>query len=367
MADTLVKDLVTKYLKSINNITLEAISERDGPLNTEVYLILKDFSKARTVERVMEGFPFFARKPQHILISDSNGGGFRLIIPKDKISTVKFKIDSLLKPTYMYLGIDEKGEDLLLNLLDLHHVIIAGSTGSGKSMLIHSIIHSLLHGGKTEIVFIDPKKVESQMYAGLASRTNSLVTLASSPSDILNVLRDTKKWMENRYKYLAVKRSRDAMSEWLNSGFQDYNVIPRVLICDEVADIFNDLKEAKSEMLTLSSKARASGLRIFLATQRPDAKIIDGAIKANFTTRICLKTASRIDSSVVLGFGGAENLRGRGNGLLLKENGTLINFQGSMVPSIRMLQYTGEIKLAGSEEPFYNKHFEDYIAANRNE
>jgi DNA segregation ATPase FtsK/SpoIIIE-like protein len=335
---------IQKYLKETGNVFVEAVSIKEGILHSEVTLKVKAFEYISKVEKSLDGLPYFVQCPSPIIMPNPENGCFKLIIPHKDIKNIKFDSSHLIRPTQIFLGMDESGDRLMLDLSKTTHTIIAGATGSGKSMVIHSIIHSLLQFDAVDIVFLDPKKVESQMYTGAKGQ----MSIASTPADISGQLSRIHKWMESRYSYMAKLNIRDAMDRWVTSSFSDTNLRPMVLIVDEVADLFSENKAAKSELLVLSSKARAAGLRIFLATQRPDAKIIDGAIKANFTTRICLKTSSKIDSMIVLGFTGAENLRGNGHGLLLLSSGSLIPFKGAYIDNIRLARYTSDKTI---EEP----------------
>ena len=331
---------IQEYLKTTGNSFVEATEIKEGVLHSEVTLKVKSFEGVSKIEKSLEGLPFFVQCPSPIIMPQPESGTFRLIIPNKELKSVKFDPSCIHKPTQVFLGIDEFGDKLYLDLSKTTHTIIAGATGSGKSMVIHSIIHSLMQFDEVDISFLDPKKVESQMYTGASDRIN----FASTPADIAAELARIHKWMEARYAYMSTRNIRDSMEGWVSSQFKDENLRPMVLVVDEVADLFCENKAAKSAMLVLSSKARAAGLRIFLATQRPDAKIIDGAIKANFTTRICLKTSSKIDSMIVLGFAGAENLRGNGHGLLLQASGKLVPFKGAYMDTIRLGQYCGNGK-----------------------
>jgi DNA segregation ATPase FtsK/SpoIIIE, S-DNA-T family len=348
-------DKIQEYLKTTGNQIVEATEIKEGVLHTEVTLKVKDFSNTNKLEKSLLGLPFFVKCANHILVPAPENGTFRLIIPNQDIKSVKFDPTAITKPTRIFLGVDEGGDKLFLDLDKITHTLIAGATGSGKSMVIHSIIHSLLNRGSVDIRFLDPKKVESQMYLGAKE-----ITIASTPVEISIQLKQIHKWMEDRYDLMAKRNIRDAMEQWVASKYTDVSLRPMVLIVDEVADLFSENKAAKNEILILSSKARAAGLRIFLATQRPDAKIIDGAIKANFTTRICLKTSSRIDSMVVLGFAGAENLRGNGHGLLNMPDGRLIPFKGAFLDSIRMARFSMPVE-ATEEVTYFTKDVKNFV------
>ena len=331
---------IQEFLKTTRNKCVEATAIKHGVLQTEVTLRVISFADISRIEKSLQGLSFYVQCPNHILIPKPETGEYRLIIPNASIENVKFSLSQFARPTHIFIGMDEQGDDVRLDIARITHAIIAGATGSGKSMVIHAIIHSLLSSGLVKVIFLDPKRVESQMYMGKASDDPDTMVIASDPTDISNGLADIQRVMEDRYKYMAEHNIRDAMDSWLRSNYSDYNLRPIVLVVDEVADLFNDNKEAKSKMLSLSSKARAAGIKIFLATQRPDAKIIDGAIKANFTTRICLKTSSAIDSTIVLGFPGAEHLSGNGHGLLLMPSGTLVPFKGALLDNITLGRYS---------------------------
>ena len=326
---------VKEFLISTGNNLVEAINCREGPLSTEVILKLLDYKKVGLVEKSLEGLSFFLQVPSHILIPNPLCGGFRLIIPVEDIKSVPFNEKKIIRPTQMFLGIDDRGADLIICLSEITHTLIAGATGSGKSMCIHTIIHSLLAKQGTSIIYLDPKRVEGQLYSGLGSDT---MQIASAPRDILSELTIAHSWMEDRYQYMANHHIREAMPQWLKN--YDENLKPMVLICDEVGDMLSEIPTARNILLSLSSKSRAAGLRIFLATQRPDVKIIDGAIKANFTTRICFKTSSRVDSSIILGFGGGEHLRGKGHGILLSGDNNITTFKGAVIEGIRLNKYS---------------------------
>jgi len=326
---------IQEYLESTNNELVKATKLKHGILHSEITLELQSFCDVSKIEKSLVGLPFYVKCHTPILTSSPTTGSFRLLIPNDEIKTVKFNKSKARDSSKIFIGAKDDGSDLYLNLTWGSHVLLAGATGSGKSMLIHTMIQSLLSSGGTNIIFLDPKRVESQVYEGIYG-----VQTAHSINQINHTLKEVKTWVNNRYAVMAKTNTRDAIDAWYKSyasGRWDYeDVRPTILIIDEIADLFNDSKEAKNSILVLSSKARAAGLRIILATQRPDSKIIDGAIKANFTTRICLKTSSRVDSRIVLGVAGAEHLLGRGHGLLMPPTGELIPFQGAYVDPITM-------------------------------
>lgn len=196
------------------------------------------------------------------------------------------------------IGVDVQGETQYIDIREAPHVLIAGTTGSGKSVTLNSFLASL---GKTaELWLMDPKQVELQDVE--AKR------YADKPDDIVKALVDLTVIMEQRYE--EMKKSHQ--KKW------DKDLI--VLVIDEYGDLMlSGLgRQIEDLILKLAAKARASGIHIVLTTQTPRVTVITGAIKANFPTRIALKTASAKDSEVILGTSGAEKLCGKGDMLLMR-------------------------------------------------
>jgi S-DNA-T family DNA segregation ATPase FtsK/SpoIIIE len=215
------------------------------------------------------------------------------------------------------LGKTISGEPFVTDLARMPHLLIAGSTGSGKSVCINGIITSLLCQLTPEeirFIMIDPKMLELSIYDGIPHLERKVVT---KPKVAEKILSDTVVEMENRYKLLAKASVRN---------IEDYNrkkkneVLPYiVIIVDELADLMMSSSTRTEALITrLAQMARAVGIHLILATQRPSVDVITGLIKANFSSRIAFQVASKIDSRTILDANGAEKLLGRGDMLFLQ-------------------------------------------------
>ena len=265
---------------------------------------------------------------------------FREIIESDAWRNFKGELPLLF-------GKDAAGNELVADLASMPHMLVAGATGQGKSVCLNAIINGLLMTKTPEqlkLIMVDPKSVEFTSYASL-------------PHLIVPVITDNKKvvfslhWavaeMEKRLKLFARARVRniydynrrllftqtDMFGNDTAVGSDMPKTVPYiVIIIDEVADLMSSNgKEVTPDIARLTAKARAAGIHLILATQRPDAKIITGTIKANIPGRVAFKTATSIDSRTILDDGGAENLIGRGDMLFKSKDGLLIRAQGAWI------------------------------------
>jgi len=239
--------------------------------------------------------------------------------------------EASFKKLPILLGTDTQNKILCEDLTKFPHLLIAGATGQGKSVSIHSIVSGLIwHKKPSEVkfVFIDPKMVEFSIYAKLADYRFQFDSINKSiltePNDILTGLNALIEEMNNRYKILESYGKRKIEEIEIDLPFI-------VVIIDEFADIlsYKGLPIEK-KVIKLAQKSRAVGIHVILSTQRPSAKIISGEIKANFPARIAFKCVSRGDSQTVLGYAGAEKLFGNGDGLFLF-NASIIRFQGAYI------------------------------------
>ncbi|SYZ73262.1 DNA translocase FtsK [Candidatus Zixiibacteriota bacterium] len=212
------------------------------------------------------------------------------------------------------------GKPFIADLAKMPHLLIAGATGSGKSVCINILITSLLyrlHPNQIKFIFIDPKMLELSVYAGMPHLARPVVT---NPKRAEKVLADAVIEMENRYKKLAAQSVRNI--EDYNSRQKDpIEKMPYiVIIVDELADMMIAASSSRIEMLItrLAQMARAVGIHLILATQRPSVDVITGLIKANFSARIAFQVASKIDSRTILDANGAEKLLGNGDMLFLQ-------------------------------------------------
>lgn len=239
--------------------------------------------------------------------------GLTVEIPRAQRQTVRMRQFLIREYQRMklpaVLGIDSNGHQLVIELADAPHLLIAGQTGSGKSVCLNDILVSILQKKQpadVQFLLIDPKQVELSKYACIPHLAGPIAT---TPQEALNALHWAVDEMERRYTIL---RQRGAAGLDLVPG-----LFPRLVIAiDELADLIQaSKKEVETLISRLAAKGRAAGIHLIVATQYPSAKIITGAIKANIPTRIAFKTSSNSDSRVILDMVGAEKLTGKGDGL----------------------------------------------------
>jgi len=220
----------------------------------------------------------------------------------------------------MILGRDVAGNPVWANLARMPHLLIAGATGSGKSICIHSLIISLLYQKspwELKFILIDPKRVELPFYNGIP---HLLTPVIVELNKVLNAFKWAIKEMEERYKKLAEVGAKDLASyneKIVKTSPQ--NILPYlIIIVDELADIMAAYgKEVEWAIVRLAQMSRAVGLHLVVSTQRPSVEVITGLIKANITSRIALQVASQVDSRTILDMGGADRLLGNGDMLFL--------------------------------------------------
>ena len=225
------------------------------------------------------------------------------------------------------LGKDINGRIVTADLASMPHVLIAGSTGSGKSVAINAMIMSVLFKSTPEqvrMILVDPKRVELGMYEGIPHLFTPIITEAKLAA---NALRNAVREMERRLKLLAANHVRniDQFNKLFDHGseylFEDVNQEPLpyiIIIIDELADLMMlDRANVEESITRLAQMARAVGIHLVLATQRPSVDVITGLIKANVPTRMSFRLATKVDSRTIIDSNGAESLLGRGDMLYL--------------------------------------------------
>lgn len=212
------------------------------------------------------------------------------------------------------LGRDVSGEPMFPDIAKMPHVLVAGATGSGKSISVHSMILSLLYKNSPEmlgLIMVDPKRVELSIYDGIPHLLSPVITETKKAMGVLKWAIDE---MDRRYQVLLESGCRDIKSYHKNHHDLPYIVI----VIDELADIMATYgREVEGSIIRLAQMARATGIHLVLATQRPSVEVITGLIKANITTRIALQVASQVDSRTILDSSGAEKLLGKGDMLFI--------------------------------------------------
>ncbi len=214
------------------------------------------------------------------------------------------------------LGLDVSGNPLAIDIAKMPHMLVAGTTGSGKSVLINAFISSLLFRASPQevrLIMIDPKRVEFTVYNGIP---HLLTPVIVDPQKILSALKWAMAEMDKRYKLFAERGVRNIDSYNELSGFQALPYI--VIVIDELADLMMFAPvEVEDAIARIAQMARATGIHLVIATQRPSVNVITGLIKANIPCRIAFNVSSMVDSRVILDSAGAEKLLGRGDMLYI--------------------------------------------------
>ncbi len=219
----------------------------------------------------------------------------------------------------LVLGYTVYNEPFVIDLIDAPHVLIAGTTGSGKSVGLRSLITGLLHFVRdVEIYMIDPKGVEMSVFDEYEQA--EVITDMDEAEDLLGFIQFR---VEDRYARLKEQ----GVSNIIDAKDMPYIV----LVIDELADLFAHNKDIKDDMLKIIQKSRAAGIHIVAATQRPSVDVVSGIIKSNFPTRIAFKVSAQEDSRTILGSKGAEKLLGYGDMLYRKLTGSFERIQGAYV------------------------------------
>ena len=234
---------------------------------------------------------------------------------KELIESQEFKNSKSDIP--LTLGKDVEGNILISGMEDMPHLLIAGATGSGKSVCINSIITSVIYKSSpkdVKLMLIDPKVVELSVYNGIPHLLIDVVTNPKKAAFALNWAVDE---MEKRYEAFAENHVRDLKGynkKMMAEGKEDEKLPKILIIVDELADLMMVAsKEIEEYIARLAQKARAAGMHLILATQRPSVDVITGTIKANVPSRIAFAVASSVDSRTILDMGGAEKLLGKGD------------------------------------------------------
>ena len=284
----------------------------------------------------------------------------------------------------MALGKDIAGAPVIVDLARMPHLLVAGTTGSGKSVGINAMILSLLYRHTPEtcrMILVDPKMLELSVYDGIPHLLSPVVT---EPAKAVTALKWAVREMENRYRNMAklgvrniagynqrvaeARAEGEVLTRRVQTGFDaetgkpiheeeilDLAPLPFiVVVIDEVADLMLVAgKEIEAAVQRLAQMARAAGIHVIMATQRPSVDVITGTIKANFPTRISFQVTSRIDSRTILGEQGAEQLLGRGDMLFMEGGGRVVRVHGPFVSDGEVESVANFLRKQG--EPDYNE------------
>lgn len=336
-------------------IGASAISYTIGPSITRFDIKMDDDKSVSTLTKFIPDIGIrlggLKGRFEPIIIGKSTSG---YEVPNEK------KIMVTLKDCLQQMPSDEKhkfaipfgknidGKVILGRVDEFPHLLVAGSTGSGKSVFVHSLLITLLMRNRPDelkLLIIDPKRVEMTKYRDIPHLLCPIIKEAKEARIAMEKLADE---MERRYR-LFEEEGANKLSEY-NALARELNkeILPRIIvIVDEYADVIESEKDISSPLLRLAQKSRAAGINLIVATQRPSVEIITGTIKANLPARVALLTASTTDSLVILGQGGAESLLGNGDMLVdwaQVSNQGLTRIQGAYVDNGEIRAVTDYLK-----------------------
>ena len=310
-----VQDLDVDGHTNLDNVSVAGVST--------VTTFLQVLGQAGTSDK---GFEVRANSTQS---TDTN----KAIRIRNNSNTDTFNISYKGKVTATELDIS--GNIEVIDLSKTPHLLVAGTTGSGKSVFINTLLASILYKFPPEdlrLILIDPKMLELSVYNDIAHLLTPVVT---EPKKAIIALKWVCKEMERRYAMMNEENSR---------SLEGYNLkavekLPYIVVfIDEMADLMMTAgKEVEHYVQRLAQMARACGIHLVMATQRPSVDIITGSIKANFPSRVSFQVASKYDSRTVLGEIGAEQLLGNGDMLMSKNGGNLIRYQSALFQTVRLI------------------------------
>jgi S-DNA-T family DNA segregation ATPase FtsK/SpoIIIE len=307
------------------SITRYAIKPAEGVRLSRIVALQNDLALALAAHPVRIEAPIPGKSLVGIEIPNSKKSivGLATLLSAKEYSEKK-------DPLLIALGKSVTGTPIFANIAKAPHMLIAGATGAGKSVTIHSVITSVLFRNAphmTRFIMIDPKRVELTLYNGIPHLAMPVIT---DPKKAVLALKWAIKEMERRYNVLETERVRDIATYHrtvIEPAYKDKDADPEelpelmpyiIIIIDELADIMATYpKEFESSIVRLAQMSRAVGIHLILSTQRPSVNVITGIIKANIPTRVALQVSSQIDSRTIIDMAGAEKLLGSGDMLYI--------------------------------------------------
>jgi S-DNA-T family DNA segregation ATPase FtsK/SpoIIIE len=306
------------------------VEEKEGP-SFNLYKIKlglgQEFSKLKRIEKNIAAA---------CLVSDvrvfgpiAGCGLFGLEVAKNKRDIVNFHGLVSERPDGelpVVLGVDSNNEVLVEDLTKMPHLLIAGATGSGKSVCLNTIIQSIIKfTPDTRLVLLDPKRVEFAEY----KNHPNVHERAVESRDCVEMLSLVVDYMEHRYRFLEEQGEKN-MLDVRNKG--KFHAPYYVIVIDELSDLMMVSKgEVESYIVRIAQLARAAGIHLVIGTQRPTTNVVTGLIKSNIPARIAFQVTSKIDSRVILDESGAEVLLGMGDGIYYDGKGKKTRFQGAFI------------------------------------
>ena len=349
-----------------------------GPSVTRFNIAYDRNVSARSVNNLVQDIQIrlggVSARFESIVEGQSSSG---LEIPNASVTTVSFKDvysdlpDVKKHPLAVAFGKNIKGETIFADFDEFPHILIAGTTGSGKSIFVNSIIVTLIMRNSPDdlkLVLVDPKKVEMSRYKDMP---HLLCPIITDPNDAKTLIDRLCKEMEERYALFSDNGStniKEFNEDAPGLGLERLPYI--VVVLDEYADIVDQCKEISMPVVSLAQKARACGIHLLISTQRPSTNVVTGVIKANLPTHVALMTASSVDSITIIGEGGAEKLIGKGDMLVqspLVSRVGVVRLQGCFIHRTEISRVVGYLKEhyeTHYDEKFLNLEEEATQAAN---
>ncbi len=360
-------------------VTLYALEPISGTKSSRVIGLADDIARSMR-----------AKSARVAVIQGKNSIGIELPNHKRQIISLKDVLESNDYQSSEHqlpiaLGKNISGEIVVVDLAKMPHLLVAGTTGSGKSVAIHSMILSLLYKygpDECKLIMIDPKMLEMSVYAGIA---HLLAPVVTTPETAVATMKWIVKEMEARYRAMSVLGVRNIVSynnlmreaqtkksdieKQVQVGFNNETkqpifesivvraeILPYiVVIIDEMADLMAVAgKDIETSVQRLAQMARAAGIHLIMATQRPSVDVITGVIKANFPTRISFQVASKFDSRTILGEMGAEQLLGAGDMLYMMPGGKIERIHGAYVTEEDVEKVVNHIKTQRATDYLYS-------------
>jgi DNA segregation ATPase FtsK/SpoIIIE, S-DNA-T family len=327
---------------------------------SQISALARDLALALSAERLRIEAPVPGRSFVGIEVPNEHGSVVRL---RGLMESDAFQ--RLSSPLAIALGKDVSGQAVVADLGRMPHLLVAGTTGSGKSVCIAALTVCLAMNNTPEtlrMAMLDPKMVELVRFNGLPHLLGKVET---QPERMLGVLRWTLAEMDTRYRLLESARARDLAAYNKRQERKNQPTLPRIVVfIDELADLMMAAPDqTEHSLVRLAQLARATGIHLVVATQRPSTDVLTGLIKANFPARISFTVASSVDSRVILDSNGAETLLGRGDMLFLNpEVGNPLRAQGVLVTDNeveRIITYWNKKRNAEQEDVPWEKLLEE--------
>ncbi len=355
--DTFIREQSTRLIDALSqfNVKAEVVNVMQGPSVTRFEIKPETGVKVSKVKNLSDDLKLsLAAKDIRIEAPIPGKHAIGIEVPNDATRPVMLSeilasatFQDASSPLTVGLGLDISGEAIVTDLQKMPHGLIAGATGSGKSVCINTVLLSLLYKASPEevrLLLIDPKMVELQPYNALPHLVSPVITDVKAATQAL-------KWaveeMERRYQQFVENGARDLSrynEKMRQSGKETLPMI--VIVIDELADLMMAApQDVEDAICRIAQKARAAGIHLLLATQRPSVDVVTGLIKSNIPSRIAFSVASQVDSRTMIDTAGAERLLGKGD-MLFVENGARhpVRIQGAFVSDDEIERVTRYLK-----------------------